>query len=256
MKFSVFRGKQKTTAGPGLGLWFLSQGLILYHRYLRATSRVHHIGLEHMQALDNSPKGFVLSVWHGNFVPVTMGFFKQIKTPSTVLTSRSPYGAFLTPFVYYLGYKVLRGSGTGKAANKPKKIEKGGNEAFHKMLDILGHDENIIMTADIAPGPSYEAGEGIVLLSSRSGCPIVPISAAYKRYKFFPKSWDKFQLPLGFSRYVVVWGEPFYAKPNLDRDGVEAERQRLTDHKNKVFETAYAQAGLPLPFDKTDNGKS
>ena len=250
MMFSVFRGKKKNTTGPGLGLWLMSQGLILFHRYLRYTSTCRQMGLEHMQALDKEKKGFVLGVWHGNFMPVTMGFFRQITNQSTVLTSRSPYGAFLTPFVYYLGYKVLRGSGTGKAANKPKKKEKGGNEAFHEMLDILGRDENIIMTADIAPGPSYESGEGIVLLSSRSGCQIVPISAAYKRYRFFPKSWDKFQLPLGFSRYVVVWGEPFYAKPNLSRDGVEAERQRLTDHMNSVLEKAYQETDLLLPFDK------
>ena len=248
--FSVFRGKKKNVDGPGVRLWLMSQALILYHRFLRLTSWQKSSGLEHMQALDNAKNGFILAVWHGNFMPVTMGIFNQIKNDSTVLTSRSPYGAFLTPFVYYLGYKVLRGSGTGKAANKPKKKEKGGNEAFHEMLGLLGKNENIIMTADIAPGPAYQSGEGIILLSSRSGCPIIPIAAAHKRFRLFPKAWDKFQLPFGFGGYAVVWGEPFYAKSDLSREGVEAERQRFTAHMNKVLDEAYANIDQPVPFER------
>ncbi len=251
MRLSLFHGKEKTVTGPGLSLWLLSQGMILFHRYLCLTSRVRHHGIEKMQEFDLNKKGFILGAWHGNLLAATLGFRGQLTNVSTILASRSPYGAFLTPFIGYLGgYKLVRGSGTGKAANKPKNKKKGGREAFHEILDILERDENVIMTADVAPGPSYESGEGIVLLSSRSGKPIIPISVACKRYKLFPKAWDKFQLPLGFSRYVSVWGAPFYAKPDLTPKKLEAERQRLTDHMNSCLAQAYTEAKAQLPTEK------
>ena len=246
-KFSLFRGKGKTSDRPGLMLWLLAQLIISLHGFLRFSSRQNSKGLEHIQKLEAAGQPYILAFWHGNLLTLSVVIKGKMTRPSYVLTSKSPYGSLMDPFIRYLGFGVLRGSGTGKAAKKPKKKEKGGREAFHEMLKLLSKKENIIITADIAPGPSYDSGEGLIVLASRSGVPIIPAAAASRRLKIFPKSWDKSQFPFPFNRFEAVFGAPIYIENNLTAEDLEKTRLAVTDHLNRCFDEAYAAVDKPSP---------
>ena len=58
---------------------------------------------------------------------------------------------------------------------------------------------------------------GLVSLAEKSGAPVVPIRVTYG-WKVRARSWDRFQVPLPFSRMRVVLGKPVTWEP----DGAEA----------------------------------
>ena len=59
-------------------------------------------------------------------------------------------------------------------------------------------------------------------LAQLTGLPILPGSCEIRWKKCAP-SWDRFQIPLPFSRVVVRIGEPV----RVPRDASDAERERL-----------------------------
>ncbi len=246
MVFSLLQGKSKST--PSFTFWILSACLLLYHRYLHLTTRIRHIGLNHIRDLDSSGDGFILLPWHGNCQAVLLAMFGNIPNGITILISRSPHGGgLIAPLIHAMGFNTISGSGTGKAAGKAMKMEKGGVQAFRNLLKVLRRGENISMTADIVPGPACQCGAGAVLLASHSGRPIIPIGAVAQRQKILQKAWDKHQIPLGFCPVIVVWGAPIYIKPDLSPDMVESECQRVTNSINECFDRAYAELDMVAP---------
>jgi hypothetical protein len=64
--------------------------------------------------------------------------------------------------------------------------------------------------------------EGIMALAQVTGRPIIP--ASYQlRWKIQVKSWDRFQIPLPFSRCEMVLGQPVW----VPREASDAERESL-----------------------------
>lgn len=250
MRFSLFRGKKKSSAPPRLILFLLSMVLIAYHFLVYLTSRRTIIGIENFKKLEADGQPFCGAVWHGNFFNVLLIGKYFYKKRRATLTSRSPYGALLTPYLNFINLDVIRGSSTGTAGNKPTNPQKGGREAIYKMISLLNQGTSTLMVADISPGPGYESGIGVVWLASHSNSPILPLAAASSRYKLFFKAWDKFQLPLPFSRRVHVIGKPLYVPSDLSREELEEYRLLLTQKINEYFDQAYAELGLETPRTK------
>jgi len=65
----------------------------------------------------------------------------------------------------------------------------------------------------------HEFKPGAVLLSQLTGKPILPVSVAASRTWRF-RTWDRFELPLPFSRVVVAYGEPVQVPRVLGADGL------------------------------------
>jgi lysophospholipid acyltransferase (LPLAT)-like uncharacterized protein len=86
----------------------------------------------------------------------------------------------------------------------------------------------VIITPDGPRGPCYRLGRGIVFLAQITGEPVVPIHLDYSRYICL-KSWDRFRIPLPFSRVEVTLGKPFYPRPTDSEEAFEAERVRLEE---------------------------
>ena len=114
-----------------------------------------------------------------------------------------------------------------------KQKGKGGAGALRAMVRALGENISIGLTADLPPGPSRRAGEGIVMLARLSGRPIVPV-AATTAARIQLNNWDKFTINLPFSRGAVVWGEPIYVPRDATPEELEAARLRVEDGLNTV----------------------
>ena len=87
---------------------------------------------------------------------------------------------------------------------------------------------HLAITPDGPRGPCYEIQDGILSLAQVTGLPIIPLGCASKR-KFRFKSWDRFQLPLPFTRCDVVYGEPLHIPRKLndvERTSLRAELKR------------------------------
>jgi lysophospholipid acyltransferase (LPLAT)-like uncharacterized protein len=85
------------------------------------------------------------------------------------------------------------------------------------MVDCLESGIDVAFTIDGPRGPVYVAKDGAVILARHTGHAILPFHIAMKRYIEAP-SWDRLQIPLPFSRAVMLIGEAVFVNRGTDEE--------------------------------------
>lgn len=83
------------------------------------------------------------------------------------------------------------------------------------------------IAVDGPKGPPGLVKGGVVYLASAVRTQIVPISCAASRAISLRRSWDRFIVPLPWSRVVVVRGEPIELERRARPESIEPARQQL-----------------------------
>jgi len=86
------------------------------------------------------------------------------------------------------------------------------------MVECLENGIDVAFTIDGPRGPVYLAKDGAVILARHTGHAILPFHITMKRYVAAP-SWDRLQIPLPFTRAVMLIAEPI----RVAREGNEDE---------------------------------
>ncbi|MCA9640065.1 MAG: lysophospholipid acyltransferase family protein [Myxococcales bacterium] len=174
-------------------------------RLLLWTLRVRVVG-----SLPAGPS--VFAFWHGK----QLGLLRVPRPrPTQVLVSWSKDGELQSAAMQSFGLTVVRGSSS-----------KGGGAALRQLVRRLP-EQDVALAVDGPRGPRRCAKPGAVLASRLAGAPLVPLGIAFGRSFVFRRAWDRFELPLPFSRVCVVIGdasEPSSAD-RLTEDLDCAERQ-------------------------------
>lgn len=175
---SVPRGNE------GGGRRLLGQCLALVVRLLLFTLRVRVIG---------TPPGNagVFAFWHGK----QFGLLRVPRPrPTQVLVSWSRDGELQAGLMRSFGLEVVRGSSS-----------RGGGVALRQLLRRLP-SADVALAVDGPRGPRRRAKAGAVALSRLGAAPVIPLGIVYGRSVVFHRAWDRFELPLPFSRVCVVFG--------------------------------------------------
>jgi lysophospholipid acyltransferase (LPLAT)-like uncharacterized protein len=149
------------------------------------------------------------------------------------LISPSVDGTAPAMLVRKLGGHVIRGSSTHTGARALRD--------FYET--IVKQHVSPALTPDGPRGPVHEFKPGAVLLAQLTGRPILPIAVSASRTLRF-STWDRFELPLPFSRVAISIGEPVRVARGLD-PAAQAELQRSlaqTLHSLKAAGLAALQA--------------
>lgn len=101
---------------------------------------------------------------------------------------------------------------------------------------------NAALVADGSQGPARVVQAGSIVLSSRTGAPILPMLWSCNRYKRFG-SWDGTVLPYPFSRIEFFYGEPLTVPPEIRSEEVERYRLILEKRLNDLYDRAWKQQG-------------
>jgi len=134
--------------------------------------------------------------WHCNILSlVYLHRFQK----AGIMISSSKDGELIAGPVEAIGYRPARGSSNRGAASASK------------ILIKIAKTNSIALTADGPKGPAMKIKKGMLQMAYLTGLPIVPIACDVKRAKIF-NSWDKFKLPLPFTKVNVSYGEPIYIK--------------------------------------------
>jgi lysophospholipid acyltransferase (LPLAT)-like uncharacterized protein len=130
-----------------------------------------------------------------------------------------------------LGGHVIRGSSTHTGAR-----------ALRDFYETIAKDGvSPALTPDGPKGPVHEFKPGALMLARLTGKPILPVSVAGSWVFRFP-TWDRFELPLPFSRVVIAYGEPVIVPRGLDADGLTRMQVELAERLQAV--QAEARAAL------------
>jgi len=87
---------------------------------------------------------------------------------------------------------------------------------------------DITITPDGPRGPIYRVQPGVLRLAQATGRAIVAIDNRIE-WKIELKSWDKFQIPLPFSRCHLKLAEPIHVAPEATEEELAALGRRLEE---------------------------
>jgi lysophospholipid acyltransferase (LPLAT)-like uncharacterized protein len=142
----------------------------------------------------------IYAFWHRNILPM---LYLHRNREYLVIISKSQDGDLIADVCEKLGYLTARGS-----------TSRGGSSALRKMI-ALSRKYSLAFTPDGPKGPAGKIKEGMVYLAKLTGLPVILISAKV-RHEIVFHSWDRFRLPLPFSRIEIVYDEPQYIEKDAD----------------------------------------
>jgi lysophospholipid acyltransferase (LPLAT)-like uncharacterized protein len=143
--------------------------------------------------------------------------------PMAAIVSASRDGAIVARILECFGVHPVRGSSSRR-----------GPQALLELTTWAGRGFALAITPDGPRGPACVMQEGALALAQITGLPLVP--ATYELgWKIRVRSWDRFQVPLPFTRCVFKLGEPM----RVPREATDEERERL----RAEFEARLRQLG-------------
>jgi len=167
----------------------------------------------------NHNQPVIFAVWH-NRILLSAFIYRHLTRGKSnrrlaTLISASRDGGLIAYVMQRFGLIPARGSSSRRGAAA--------------LLDLVRHARSgcdIAITPDGPRGPRYKAQEGIIVLAQVTGLSIVPV-AYHLSWKKVLRSWDRFQIPLPFSRCAVTFGPPLQIPRDLTPEQVAALRAEL-----------------------------
>jgi lysophospholipid acyltransferase (LPLAT)-like uncharacterized protein len=198
-------------------------------RFWWLTCRVVRVeGGEHLQAALAKAPSLVPVYWHQHQLFCGRYLIEQTRSGLKVgwLISPSVDGDLGAMMVRRLGGHVIRGSSTHTGARALR-------DYYQALMK-----ENIspAITPDGPRGPRFEIKPGAILLSQMSQRPILPM--AYAASRAWLIKWDKFVIPVPFSRIVIAVGPPVYVPRVTDAATVEQFQGELKSELKRLYGVA------------------
>ena len=172
----------------------------------------------------------LFTTWHCHLLcPLFYAHHYYADSPPLVLmASPSRDGEFIASVARGLGFIVCSGS-----------RRKGGVQALKQMAAYVRRGHSCGLVADGSRGPARVAQKGILYLARETQAPIIPLAVAARRRITF-KTWDRFELPLPFSRLRLLVGEPLAVPPGDRGPALEVRRRDLEARLNGLFQQSQA----------------
>lgn len=135
----------------------------------------------------------VVCFWHNNMLP---GWYNFKNKNATAIVSPSRDGDILAKILEDWNIKAIRGSST----KQPK-------EALSLMIENAKEGRIVLITPDGPQGPPHKMKAGAVITAIRAKVPLYICRIKINNAFIFKKAWDKFELPLPFSKINFSFNE-------------------------------------------------
>jgi lysophospholipid acyltransferase (LPLAT)-like uncharacterized protein len=205
----------------------------LYIKFVYKTSQVTIMRDESVDILKKNQESVIYAFWHGDLMmmPILDAPHKKMMT----LSSKNNIKYLTDMCVRQFGIATIYGSRSN--VNKPHK-DKGGTQALRQILAGLKNGYSISITPDGPLGPRHQVHEGIIVAAILSQKPIVAISYVSK-YGIYAKSWDKFLIPLPFSKLYFKFSAPLYIPKDNSLENIAYYKnilQEMMVHQGKALQ--------------------
>ena len=190
-------------------------GLYLYSRLIYRTSRYRVRGQEHLEEAWAQGQSVVWATWHGMTMMVS-GYVLDL------LNQRSDYrmalivpadwrGNTLSTWARHIGIEPHAVNHHSAALSQARGVV--------QVLRAMRRGADCYINPDGPDGPPYVVKPGVVFIAQKTGGRLVPIGA-FTATKYTLKRWDRYSVPLPFSRIAIVFGEPVPAPRDGDRRAI------------------------------------
>jgi lysophospholipid acyltransferase (LPLAT)-like uncharacterized protein len=177
-------------------------GCFLIYFLLRVLFTTYRLKTCYASTMKNSIKQTkgIFYFWHQSIISGMLFFYKN-KSLGYCIVSPSDDGKIAGFICKKLGFSVLYGS-----SNKsPIKLIK----STFRILETHGQ---ICLVGDGSRGPAFQIQKGVLRIAERAKLPIIFIECKPRWAITFRKSWDKFQIPIPFSRIDIIVHGPQWPK--------------------------------------------
>lgn len=164
-------------------------------------------------------KPVIFALWHNRIFTMPPIWKKTggMGRSSVVLTSASKDGTTLATAMGIFGIGAIRGSSSRRAVSALIGMKKALRDGF-----------DVCVTPDGPKGPRYIVQPGVIKIAQATETQIVPIHIRYGA-AWRLKSWDRFVIPMPFSRVQITFDEPRHIPKDLDPDDFENARIALEE---------------------------
>lgn len=193
-------------------------------------------GVQHLDAALAKAPSLIPCYWHQHQLFCGKYLLDQRERGLKVgwLISPSVDGEIGAMMVKRVGGHAIRGSATHTGARTLRDYYQA----------LIQDGVSPALTPDGPRGPRFRFKPGAILLAQISGRPILPM--AYAASRAWRIKWDRFVIPVPFSRIAIALGEPRYVPKVLDSQATERLQAQMEQELRALFETARAAlAGAP-----------
>lgn len=209
--------------------YILSSFIYFIARTIGRSLRLKTVGWEQYK---DKPGSRIYTGWHGRSV-IPANFFKGRGVWAIISHSRD--GEMQTRIFTKFGFQIIRGS-SGR----------GGERALVESIRTLKAGAEMAITPDGPRGPSGVVQGGVLIMSKKSGCELVPVGSSAKPAWYAP-TWDGYMVPWLFSKAVFVFGEGLVVPKNATDEEIEEIRLELERRIHAVQKEADVLVGANPP---------
>ena len=228
--------KKSGVVVPHTPQWYQRLGAWLVFAFVRTVAATLRCRWQDRSGyFQNKPVGpAIYCVWHNRLMLSMTAYYgyarKRNPTPGiAAMVSASKDGGFLAAILERFQVQPVRGSSSRR-----------GPQALLELTTWAERGYDLAITPDGPRGPRCQVQEGVMSLAQITGLPIIPFS--YQAgWKLQVKSWDRFQIPLPFSRCEMILAKPI----RVPRDVSDADRKTLRQELERTLQDISAD-GLDL----------
>jgi lysophospholipid acyltransferase (LPLAT)-like uncharacterized protein len=178
---------------------------------LSSTIRWTFIGKENFDTI-MSNTGSVAEFWHGEMLMLP---YTHRHKKVAIIISKSKDGDIATAVINRFGFDAVRGSSS-----------RGAETAILETMELLKNKYTIGLAGDGPKGPYHVMKPGPIWFAQKMGMPLIPVTARFKHYVQL-KSWDRFLIPMPFTKAVAIYGEPLSMQGLQRREGMKVVQHRM-----------------------------
>lgn len=219
MKKKILKSLTRSHFFQSILAWLVA----MYMRLVYKTSQWQIFNRSHFETYGGTNKPGIACFWHNRLGMMAYGRLPGMKF--SVLISGHADGRVISKAMAHLGIGTITGS-----------TSKGSSEAIRKLLQTLHKGECVAVTPDGPRGPRFSVNIGLLKIAAKAGVDLIPMTYSTSR-RVLVNSWDRFILPLPFSKGVIMYGEPIRLSKNASEQelnkSLQLLQERLIDISNE-----------------------
>ncbi len=185
-------------------------GLFLYARAVSLTARFHIEGWEHVEQARQAGRPLLWSMWHGQLMGfVAFGDRHLDPRQFVAVMVGDERGDTLGMLAKRLGGTTFRVDMAGNPV--------AAGRAVLRVIQAMQSGKQSIIAPDGPDGPAFVPKAGVAFLARKARANLLPIGA-WTRSAIQLKRWDRYLLPLPFSRFHIAIGAPIAVERSDDQE--------------------------------------